>query len=221
MERAVETRQREVARFAGIENGCAIGRRRSERSGALAEVQRQRAAEQLGEAREIDAVAVDEGIAVRHRDADIPPAQSLGLKRPAELAGQLAGRDSDRVAADIQNGHVLIASDALKRGLGWELKPEGLCKDEICVPVRDRGALVPDAEDAGVDLAAFAAALGRPLAVEPDARVAALGVAAGERASQLATLEAPDFELPDLSGQTHRLSDHRGKKVLLIAYASW
>ncbi len=125
------------------------------------------------------------------------------------------------VAADVRDGHVLIASDALKRGLGWELKPEGLCKDEICVPVRDRGALVPDAEDAGVDLAAFAAALGRPLAVEPDARVAALGVAAGERASQLATLEAPDFELPDLNGQSHRLSDHRGKKVLLIAYASW
>ncbi len=36
-----------------------------------------------------------------------------------------------------------------------------------------------------------------------------------------ATLEAPDFELPDLSGKMHRLSQHRGKKVLLIAYASW
>ncbi len=124
-------------------------------------------------------------------------------------------------AADVQDGHVLIAPDALKMGLGWELKTEGLCKDEICVPIRDRGALVSDAEDAGVDLAAFAAALGRPVAVEPDARVAALGVAARERTSQLATLEAPDFELPDLGGQRHRLSDHRGKKVLLIAYASW
>ena len=125
------------------------------------------------------------------------------------------------IAADVRQGRVLIAPDALKKGLGRELKPEGLCKDEICVPVRDREALVPDAQTAGVDLAAFAAALGRPLAVEPDASVAAIGVAPDERASQLATLEAPDFELPDLSGQTHRLSDHRGKKVLLVAYASW
>ncbi len=125
------------------------------------------------------------------------------------------------VVADVRDGRVLIARDALKSELGWELKSGGLCKDEICVPVRDRGALLPDAEDGRVDLAAFAAARGRPLAVEAKARVAALGVAAAERASQLATLEAPDFELPDLSGQIHRLSDHRGKKVLLVAYASW
>ena len=52
-------------------------------------------------------------------------------------------------------------------------------------------------------------------------RVAALGTAAAERARQLDSLEAPDFELPDLSGALQRLSDHRGKKVLLIVYASW
>ena len=32
---------------------------------------------------------------------------------------------------------------------------------------------------------------------------------------------APDFTLPDLAGHMHSLSDYRGKKVLLIAYASW
>ncbi|NDG42002.1 MAG: TlpA family protein disulfide reductase, partial [Betaproteobacteria bacterium] len=40
-------------------------------------------------------------------------------------------------------------------------------------------------------------------------------------AQALSTLEAPDFELPDLAGQTHRLSDYRGKKVLLATWASW
>ena len=125
------------------------------------------------------------------------------------------------VAAEVEQGHVLIEADALKSALGWELKPEGLCRDEICVPIRDRSALVPSAGSDRVDLAEFAAALGRPIAVEADARVAALGVPAGQRATQLATLQAPDFELPDLSGRMHRLSEHRGKKVLLIAYASW
>lgn len=125
------------------------------------------------------------------------------------------------VAAELRDGRVLIGPDALKSGLGWELKPEGLCKDGACVPVRNRDALVPNAGDDRVDLAVLASLLRRPLAVEPDARVAVLGAAAAERASQLATLEAPDFELPDLAGRTHRLSDHRGKKVLLVAYASW
>ena len=32
---------------------------------------------------------------------------------------------------------------------------------------------------------------------------------------------APDFSLPDLSGRRHSLSGQRGKKALLIAYASW
>ncbi len=48
-----------------------------------------------------------------------------------------------------------------------------------------------------------------------------LGEAAADRASQLASGEAPDFTLPDLQGRLHSLSDYRGKKVLLVTYASW
>ena len=61
----------------------------------------------------------------------------------------------------------------------------------------------------------------RPLAVDHDERVAYLGTPAGARAARLASLEAPDFRLPDLAGGKHALSDHRGRKVLLVAYASW
>jgi hypothetical protein len=119
-----------------------------------------------------------------------------------------------RIAAD----RVFIRPDALARATGWVLKPEGLCRDAVCVPVRDGAAL---AGPAGVDLAVFAKALGRPLALDLDERAAALGTAAGDRAATLASLEAPDFSLPDLAGRRHTLSEHRGKKALLIAYASW
>jgi len=61
----------------------------------------------------------------------------------------------------------------------------------------------------------------RPLAVDREERVACLGLAAAARSAALASLEAPDFALPDLVGRTHRLSDHRGGKVLLVAWASW
>jgi peroxiredoxin len=51
--------------------------------------------------------------------------------------------------------------------------------------------------------------------------VACLGVGAQTRRAALVSLEAPDFSLPDLAGRRHTLSEHRGRKVLLVAYASW
>ena len=122
------------------------------------------------------------------------------------------------VGATVAGERVFVPAADLERATGWTLKPEGLCREAVCVPVRDRAALV---SAAGVDLAAFAAALGRPLALDVEEGAAALGTAAADRAASLASLEAPDFSLPDLAGRRHMLSEHRGKKALLIAYASW
>ena len=62
---------------------------------------------------------------------------------------------------------------------------------------------------------------GRPVALDEAERVAYLGVSAEERGRRLASLEAPEFTLPDLDGRSHSLSDHRGVKVFLVAYGSW
>ncbi len=67
----------------------------------------------------------------------------------------------------------------------------------------------------------MAATLDRPLALDADARAAYLGVSAGERAQALGSLLAPDFTLPDLAGRPHTLSSYRGRKILLVAWASW
>jgi hypothetical protein len=130
----------------------------------------------------------------------------------------IEGGSFHAVAATVADERVFVPAVDLARATGWALKPEGLCREAVCVPVRDRAALVGAA---GVDLAAFAAALGRPLALDAEEGAAALGTAAADRAASLASLEAPDFSLPDLAGRLHTLSEHRGKKALLIAYASW
>jgi len=66
-----------------------------------------------------------------------------------------------------------------------------------------------------------AGAAGRPVAADLEERAAYVGVAAGERARQLASLQAPDFTLPGVDGRLHALSAHRGRKIFLVAYASW
>lgn len=130
----------------------------------------------------------------------------------------IADDRASEVRAIVDEGVVRLAPNALQAALGWELKPQGLCKGERCIPLSGRREL---SNEKGVDLAGLARLLSRPLALDEEEGIAVLGASAAERAEQLRSLEAPDFALPDLEGQIHRLSDHRGKKVLLVAYASW
>ncbi len=103
---------------------------------------------------------------------------------------------------------------------GWVAKPEGLCRGEVCVPLpvgREREFV-----DGGrINLAALWRHLGRPTVRSDRGHAWVLGESAGERKAALASLEAPDFTLPDPSGRMRRLSDYRGKKVFLVTWASW
>jgi hypothetical protein len=103
---------------------------------------------------------------------------------------------------------------------GWVAKPEGLCRGPVCVPVpagRERELV-----DGGrINLAALWRHLGRPAVRSERGHVWVLSEGAQERKAALASLEAPDFALPDLTGRMHRLSDYRGKKVFLVTWASW
>jgi hypothetical protein len=119
---------------------------------------------------------------------------------------------------DGDGGRMLIDPDRLGDALGWELKPEGLCRGDVCVPVRDPAGLKAGDQ---LDLAAVAAALGRPAVVDARAGLAAIALPAERRKQALESLQAPPFALPDLDGVTHQLSEWRGKKKLLVAFASW
>jgi hypothetical protein len=107
---------------------------------------------------------------------------------------------------------------------GWELKPEGVCKDEICVPVPDsrRAALIrTEPSGTSFNLTEFARLIQQPYAHDDIHAVWYFGPAGWEWKTRLTSHEAPDFELPDLTGRPHTLSELRGKKVFLLFWASW
>lgn len=107
-----------------------------------------------------------------------------------------------------------LDSETLEAATGWQLKSEGLCRDDVCL-------LVPDElrRDGRVDVAALWARLGRPVLTSGDAVY--LGEDAASKPQLRAGSIAPDFTLPDLAGVEHSLSDHRGKKVLISSWAPW
>lgn len=115
-------------------------------------------------------------------------------------------------------GGPLISHLELESQLGWALDASGLCRDDRCVLVPDRGAIE---RDDAIDAIAVATLLDRPAVVDEVSGVAAIGVPRTLRRSALDDLEAPDFVLPDLDGTPHALSDHRSKKRLLVAFSSW
>jgi hypothetical protein len=120
-----------------------------------------------------------------------------------------------------QSGSMLwMTTDEVTNATGWVLKPEGLCKDDVCVPV-PAGRQDEFVRDGKVNLSEFWAHMGKVATSTDSGDVWFLGEGAQARNDALLSLQAPDFTLPDFSGKLHSLSDFRRKRVLLITWASW
>jgi AhpC/TSA family len=129
-----------------------------------------------------------------------------------------------QVNATTENPAELWISTAdLTRATRFELKPQGVCRDELCFPVPKARAQEFVRKNSGVtsfNLLAFAQLVNQPVAHDDALSMWYFGLRADQRQG-LASLQAPTFTLPDMAGKTHSLADFRGKKVLLVTWASW
>ncbi len=118
----------------------------------------------------------------------------------------------EKVRPDVKDLWVRAAD--LPRINEFELKPEGACRADMCIPVAKN---MKNGE--WFNLTGFARKLGET--VVSDSGVWSLGEIPVVRGNFYNTRIAPDFAVPDRKGQTIHLSDFRGKKVLVITWASW
>ncbi len=115
-----------------------------------------------------------------------------------------------------------LAEEKLRLATGFESKPEGLCREDICIPMpEDRSWVQVREQRSYLDLSAIAEMLDQTLVCDEEHEVWSLAGVPLMHGRGIESNIAPDFELPDLAGRMRKLSDFRGKKVLLLTWASW
>jgi hypothetical protein len=117
-----------------------------------------------------------------------------------------------------------VVPEDLPRVNDFELKPEGACLDELCVPVlqdRDSEMFVTRAGQSWFNVTELARKLEQAYVADHDHRVWSFGEIPVTRTRFLRSAMAPDFALPNREGDVVRLTDFRGKKVLIVTWASW
>jgi peroxiredoxin len=128
---------------------------------------------------------------------------------------------------DVDGGEHELAFDegyvdaaGLAEATGWTLKPAGLCRGEVCVPLLGRTITAPD-DDSRIDLQGWADALGLLTARDEEANVLAVTPSAEAHARDVADGKAPSLTLSDVDGNPVSFDDFSGSKRVLVTWASW
>jgi len=112
----------------------------------------------------------------------------------------------------------------LTRINGFQLKPEGACLDDICVPVKqdaDSDLFVTRSDQEWFNVSELSRKLQQEYVHDPESSVWSFGPLPVSRNRLVKEHLAPDFTLKDRQGNPITLSAFKNKQVLLITWASW
>jgi hypothetical protein len=112
------------------------------------------------------------------------------------------------------DGNLWVQSKDLPRINQFEVKPQGACRADVCIPI---SKTLKNGD--WFNLTGFAHKIGEM--VVSDQNVYSFGEIPVLRGSFYNSRIAPDFAVPDRQGKVVHLSDYRGKKVLVVTWASW
>ena len=151
----------------------------------------------------------------------------VGIVRAADQNSRAVIYDgvATQVSASPNSSNDLwITTNDLARATRFAIKPQGVCRDELCFPLpKTRIAEFVSKKDGTTwfNLTEFARLIKQSFVVDQKNSVWYFGAREAEQNSYLSSLAAPNFTLPDLNGKLHSLADFRGQKVLLVTWASW
>ena len=128
--------------------------------------------------------------------------------RQVELAEHAAGKA------------LLIRPDDLININGFEVKPEGVCHGDLCIPLTT-ALLVEQDDQTWFDLTAFADLLEQPYVADHEARVWSFAEIPAKRHNMMTEAMAPSLELTDRQGNIFNITDLKGKKALIVTWSSW
>ena len=120
----------------------------------------------------------------------------------------------DKIRPNATGSDLWVRAADLPRINDFTLKPQGACREDVCIPI-------PKDLKSGewFNLTGFARRTGE--VVVSDTGVWSFGEIPVMGGRYLSSRMAPDFAVPDRQGKIVHLSDFRGKKVLVITWASW
>lgn len=114
----------------------------------------------------------------------------------------------------IEKGDLWIEAKDLPKINQFEVKPQGACREDICIP------LSKDLKRKGwFNLSGFARKIKQSVVNEGE--LWSFGEMPVLRTGFLESRVAPDFAVQDRKGSIVQLKDFRGRKVLLLTWASW
>jgi hypothetical protein len=134
------------------------------------------------------------------------------------------GKATEVTVAASQSKDLWVRMKDLARATGFVVKPQGICRDELCYPIpkaKKSDFISKKGSASWFNLSEFARLLKQPVATDEKNGVWYFGARPDDRNAYLESLDAPNFTLPDMNGRMHSLSDFKGKKVLLVTWASW
>src|SRR5579862_1950051 len=118
----------------------------------------------------------------------------------------------DKVQSDARD--LWVRKSDLPKINDFEVKPQGACRADLCIPIA-KNLVKGDF----FNLTGFARKIGEVAVSESS--VWSFGEIPVLRGSFTESRVAPDFAVPDRKGKIVHLNDFRGKKVLVVTWASW